>query len=49
VHPVDAPQVSGLAATRGAHNGDDVIPGDIYIDILYDMIAAKRRVEVPAL
>jgi hypothetical protein len=49
VHPVDTAQIGCLPAAGGAHHCNDMIPRDIDIYILNDVIATKRSIEVPAL
>jgi hypothetical protein len=41
MHPVDTTQIRRFTAAGGAHDGDDMVAGDIDIYILDDMIASK--------
>src|SRR5258708_9807664 len=49
VHTVDTAQIGGLSAAGRAHYGNDMVSGNIDIDVLNDMIATKRSVKIPAL
>ena len=49
MHAIDAAQIGCLSAAGRSHDGDDLVAGDIYIDIFNYVIGTKRSVEVPAL